>query len=383
MLFPDDFFEPVPTKNDLVWGNYLDCLREEWFVLFDRLAHLQYVTLPQQINRQNAVDPVYHATLKALTWPDKEEWAKRLKVPRKKTITRVASIETDLPRVGPNSSGLSTLPQISQTQESMDVHMEGINADLNAANDNDPKNVTNIRTYVDDKELIGGILTSGDGSSSLPYTKALIRDPDKLKPVQLHMTIKKRKGDLLERLKLNRVKFSDDEIDAINAKDDHESQFYEIDEIVKKQKISTQTTKTIEAFRQKYRTKLEDEDEDVQAITPEFTTALDEFISTSLAKWKWSSDAEHESNIKEWADKMKEKDCSTENKAYIKRLIKGMKEVRAYFMSQLTNEFMFTRPTMVRGLRYAKENNSFYARLVYQEIDKRNPAKLMDGRKRV
>ncbi len=46
LLFPDDFFEPVPTKDDLVWGNYLDCLREEWFVLFDRLAHLQFVTLP-------------------------------------------------------------------------------------------------------------------------------------------------------------------------------------------------------------------------------------------------------------------------------------------------------------------------------------------------
>jgi hypothetical protein len=36
---------------------------------------------------------------------------------------------------------------------------------------------------------------------------------------------------------------------------------------------------------------------------------------------------------------------------------------------------------MVRGLRFAKENNSFYARLVYQEIDKKNPAKSVDGRK--
>jgi hypothetical protein len=26
MLFPEDFFEPVPTEYDLVWGNYLDCL---------------------------------------------------------------------------------------------------------------------------------------------------------------------------------------------------------------------------------------------------------------------------------------------------------------------------------------------------------------------
>ncbi len=32
-------------------------------------------------------------------------------------------------------------------------------------------------------------------------------------------------------------------------------------------------------------------------------------------------------------------------------------------------------------MRYAKENNSFYARLVDQEIDKRNPVKLVDGRK--
>jgi hypothetical protein len=87
------------------------------------------------------------------------------------------------------------------------------------------------------------------------------------------------------------VKFSDDEEDAINAKDDPENQFYEIDETVKKQKFSTQTTKTIaEAFRQKHHTMLEDEDENVQAITPEFTTALDEFIATSLAKWKWSLD---------------------------------------------------------------------------------------------
>jgi hypothetical protein len=59
-----------------------------------------------------------------------------------------------------------------------------------------------------------------------------------------------------------------------------------------------------------------------------------------------------------------------------------MKEERAHFTtSQFTNEFMFTRPTLVRGLRYAKENNSFYARLVYRKIDKKNPAKLVDGRK--
>ena len=119
----------------------------------------------------------------------------------------------------------------------------------------------------------------------------------------------------------------------------------------------------------------------MQAITPEFTAALDNVIAKSFAKWKWSSDEDHEAEIKEWANKMKQKDCSTEKRAYIKRLIKGMKEKRAHFTSQFTNEFMLTRPTMVRGLCYAKENISFYARIVYLEIDKRNPAKVVDGKK--
>jgi hypothetical protein len=122
----------------------------------------------------------------------------------------MARIETDLSGVGLSLSGSSTLAQVSQTQDSADVEMEGFNAELNVANDHDANNETNIRTDFDDKELIGGILTSGDGSSAIPYTKAFITDSEKLKPSRLHLTIKKRNGDLLERLKLKRVKFSDD-----------------------------------------------------------------------------------------------------------------------------------------------------------------------------
>jgi hypothetical protein len=382
MMFPEDFFEPVPTKSDLVWGNYLDCLREEWFILFDRMAHIQYITLPQRINRQNAVDPIYYKTLKALTWPDKEERAKRTIVSRRKAIVKMESMKKNLPGVGSTSSKLSTLPHVSQTQDSPDKAMGSNDAELHAANDNDAKDDKTIAIKKDDQALIVESFTSGDGTSSFPFTKAIITDPEKLKPVRFHMRIKKRKGDLLERLKLNRVKFSDDEHDGLEANDDPESPFYKIDEVAKKQKVSTLTTKTIDAFRHKYHTMLENDDE-VQAITPEFTTALDEFITTSLAKWNWSSDEGHMANIMEWVDEMKQKDCSLEQKAYIKRLIKGIKEERAHYKSQLTNEFMFTRPTMVRGLRYAKENNSFYARLVYREIDKKNPAKLVDGRKEI
>jgi hypothetical protein len=183
LLFPDDFFEPVPTKDDLVWGNCLDGLREEWFVLFDRLAHLQFVTLPQRINQDNAVDPVYKDTMKALSWPDKERRANCGKVPRKKALAKMARIKTDSSEVGSSAIGSSSLAQVSQTQDSADVELESIDAALNTTTDDDAINEINIGTDADDKEFIGGILTSGDGTSPMQYTKAFITDPAKLKPV--------------------------------------------------------------------------------------------------------------------------------------------------------------------------------------------------------
>jgi hypothetical protein len=57
----------------------------------------------------------------------------------------------------------------------------------------------------------------------------------------------------------------------------------------------------------------------------------------------------------------KAQDCSESKKEYIRELIKGIKTERTQFTKELTNEFMFTRLTMVKGLRFVKANNSFYA----------------------
>ncbi len=55
------------------------------------------------------------------------------------------------------------------------------------------------------------------------------------------------------------------------------------------------------------------------------------------------SDEDHKADIKEWANKMKQKDCYMEKRAFITHLIKCMKEERGHFPSQFTNEFMFAR----------------------------------------
>jgi hypothetical protein len=102
-------------------------------------------------------------------------------------------------------------------------------------------------------------------------------------------------------------------------------------------------------------------------LTKGFREERSKFIAESFKKWNWSSDKDHQKTIEQWAKLMKAKDCSESKKDWIRALIKGIKEDRMQFTKELTNEFMFTRLTMVKGLRFEKANNSFYARLMYRE----------------
>ncbi len=60
--FHENFFQPLPTIEELVWGDYLAMLREEWFVVFDRMAVLNFKVLPQRLNKDNMVNPLFTAT---------------------------------------------------------------------------------------------------------------------------------------------------------------------------------------------------------------------------------------------------------------------------------------------------------------------------------
>ena len=57
-----------PSRNELVWGDYLSVLRSQWFVLFDRLAELQNVTIPQHADDK---PPIWFVNVRSqLQWPD-------------------------------------------------------------------------------------------------------------------------------------------------------------------------------------------------------------------------------------------------------------------------------------------------------------------------
>ena len=134
-------------------------------------------------------------------------------------------------------------------------------------------------------------------------------------------------------------------------------------------KIYTQSTQTIEAFYQKYHA-VPTGQEDIVTVNKDFKAQLSQFIAESFEKWNWSSDKDHQKTIRNWAKMMQARDCSESKKEWICELIKGMKEEQAQVTRRLTNEFMFTRATMVKGICFSKDNNSFYARLVYHEPDK-------------
>jgi hypothetical protein len=199
--------------------------------------------------------------------------------------------------------------------------------------------------------------------------------------LHVHTPTKKRKGgDLLKRLQLDDVLFEDnDEEPKGNLKvdeDDDNADYTVLSKEAKMHKVSTQSTGTIEAFYRKYHA-TPATDDTVIAIDKAFKTQLATFIAESFKKWKWSSEKDHQKTIEHWAKKMNAKDCSESKREWIRELIKGIKEERAQFTKELTNEFMFTRLTMVKGLRFEKANNSFYARLVYQEPDESHPNKMV------
>ena len=214
-----------------------------------------------------------------------------------------------------------------------------------------------------------------------------MEDLSLLTPVKIHIktpTKKRKCGDLLKRLHLDDILFEDDDKEqkkkkgSLKVDDDEHCDYTLLSDDAKRQRVSTQSTGTIEAYYRKYHASPVAE-EKIITINKAFKKQLAAFIAASFEKWDWFNEEDHLKTIAYWAKQMKPKDCSESKKEWIRELIKGMKDERAQYTKDLTNEFMFTRPTMVKGLRFVKANNSFYARLVYQEPDESDPKKMVAG----
>ena len=139
-------------------------------------------------------------------------------------------------------------------------------------------------------------------------------------------------------------------------------------------KVCTQSRATVQEFHGKYHANLQPPPEppDVSANSG-FKTALDEFIAKSFASWEWRSEENHQLLIQEWVAKMRDAKLSRKSKEWIRSVIQGLKDERRHYESKFTEEFMFLNEAMVRGMKYVKDNDSFVARLVYNDPDPEHP----------
>ena len=58
--FPPGSFKPLPLESSLFGKTYLQLLREQWFIVFDRLAKLQHITLGKRSDVNFQVEEGYN-----------------------------------------------------------------------------------------------------------------------------------------------------------------------------------------------------------------------------------------------------------------------------------------------------------------------------------
>ncbi|KAI2501433.1 hypothetical protein MHU86_13023 [Fragilaria crotonensis] len=70
--FPQGIFTKLFKRDDSASISYLHAMKAQWFLLFDRIAEFQHVTVPKRQNSNHLMDPCYGSLkleLQTFTWP--------------------------------------------------------------------------------------------------------------------------------------------------------------------------------------------------------------------------------------------------------------------------------------------------------------------------
>ena len=296
---------------------YLRSLREQWFMLFDRMAEFQLVGGPWMLDKNNKPNIAYTCTIDLLVWPRGKK-----RIILKETRDRAALVlqraqqanQTIQPFVMVGSVvDLTTPTKISQIHNTMAVE-----DDLNKVTVKYLESFNTNRLRVpkrpqkDNEEIFKRLRldTEDDEISNLSTEKQ-----------------KRRAWDVLQR----QVE-EDERLKALEA--EYESSL--------RQKICTQSLKTIKKYHDKYRV-VTQENESLMKRDSDYEKELQQFISESFKNWGWDSDDAHSILLSLWAERLKDPNNTEKDQEWIRVLIKALKDERASFKSRLTREFMFTR----------------------------------------
>ena len=118
-------------------------------------------------------------------------------------------------------------------------------------------------------------------------------------------------------------------------------------------------------FSNKYRSVTSEET--VLSPTEENILDVDEmekFVARSFAAWEWDTEDQFKQRLEEYANKRKEQPNKTLKTFYL-RMIQAVKKERRQARTRFEREYKFSKPALVRGIRYNKVKDQFTARVVF------------------
>lgn len=387
--------------------SFLPELREQWFVLFDRLAKLQFDVEPKKVFPDYLVPDVYTNNLPLISqWPvgnqdilleAKAAASPSPKKDRAKTQRKLlpkAGLKTGIKiKTGTTIQSDSTASSAihAQTEASKPTNDEAARVNINhsdeanvltqsdhvATNDNNRIEEANVLLLTPEKgsenmdvpESAAGasmeraVLNADvqtEASANITQSQTLASDTKTFEPKPLVVPLK-RKTDAVEDmaeafLKKIRIK------DPLDAKKLEKAIIPFPDPTPK---FCTQSKALCEKLATEY---------GVTGLpTPtimkrsDYEAEIEEYIEQSFKAWKWHTKAQHQAELDRWARKKNIKGISKETIRDIDMMIKALQDERTKFRKFFANEFKCTQKTLVQSVRFDKATNSFRAKLVWTE----------------
>jgi hypothetical protein len=164
-------------KTDLEFF-YLCLLKEQWFMMFDRMAEFQFVGGPWMLNKSNKPNVAYASTLEILAWP---RGKKRivLQETREKAAVVLQRAKQGAPTMQPffnvaSIVDLTTPTKVLHRHDVMDLTTPS--SVLQAENTNDKSDF--LLQDTDEEQKVGGIMVSTSDSGSKDLAVHLHREDE-------------------------------------------------------------------------------------------------------------------------------------------------------------------------------------------------------------
>lgn len=368
---PTKSLKRLPSLKDLVWGNYLKVLREEIFIMMDRLAELQHVLIPSKLGHKVSVE--YYEILSQITWPTKGKDNTLMGKKRTAKSPPITLAEDEEQNQNDEAAAASSLINLSSNQS------QGGNSGITT--DNDPDQIP-IQTAK--KRRVQAKISEEESNEIFGSWKDRAKKVvvERIKAKKLHLTedgfyvtTETLLANAKKKQQINKQTPPNDAIMVTESED--AKQTTPNDDIIDsnseengKEMLPRDTELTMEHLH-RYASYVK---ELANKITkPEVAPLLahdemESFVQESFKKWKWSDEIQHKEDVAKYLDLARSSKTATWKEYYLE-LYRGIKKERKFFRKWLEAEFRATTPGMLQSVKYDKSTNSFYGNVVYKVED--------------